>query len=300
MRNADAGLALAGPAEIFRADLFTFTLQNGIVYRWTSWQTDIADNWPAGTGLLTFASSKPWLGRGKWNVRNTMVVGTLDVTLLANNAAFEGGANIKAQLHNGLFDGAAVDLQYLYMTTPGVTSTFNPVDIFTGVVGAIQIVGGSAKITVKSKVNILDQQTPRHVYQTGCNHAFCDAGCTLSRISYTASYTVGSSPAPSRTLIPWSSAPSNPGRYLSGTVTFTSGAADGEETTIAKADSTGLTLAYPLCASPAAGDSFTAFEGCDKTYNGVNGAGSVQSCTVRSNTAHYDGFEFTPPPSAAI
>jgi len=226
-----------------------------------------------------------------------MVVGTLDVALLANNAAFEGGANIKAQLHNGLFDGAAVDLQYLYMTPPGVTSTFNAVDIFSGVVGAIQIVGGSAKIPVKSKVNILDQQASRHVYQTSCNHAFCDAGCTLSRVSYTASYTVGSSPAPTTSFIPWSSAPSNPGRYLSGTVTI---AATGEERTVAKVDSAGLTLAYPLSVTPAVGDSFTAFEGCDKTHNGINGAGSVQSCTARSNTAHYDEFEFTPPPSTAV
>jgi hypothetical protein len=46
---------------------------------------------------------------------------------------------------------------------------------------------------------------------------------------------------------------------------------------------------------PIAADGFTAFEGCDKSFN----SGSVQSCTSRSNTQHYRGFEFVPPPNSA-
>jgi uncharacterized phage protein (TIGR02218 family) len=295
-RSASAALisALATRPELLRADLFTFTLQSGAVYRWTSWATDISD--PNGN---YFTSAQPWLNRGKWNLTNKMSVPSLTVNLMADNTGFAGGAQIKQQIQNGLFDGATCLLQHAFMATPGVTATFGTLNIFSGVVGAISVEGGLAKITVKGKNNLLDQYAPRHVYQKGCNHAFCDAGCGLSRTSFTASYSVSSTPAPTRTFIPWTSAPATPGVYLGGTVTMTSGAAGGQSQTVAAVTSSGLTLAYPLSVAPSAGDTFSAFQGCDKTYNGVNGGGSVQSCTAYNNTANIDDFPFVPPPGSA-
>lgn len=280
--------ALATLPNLSKADLFTFTTQGGTVYRWAAWDSNLKD-----INGNSFTSYRPWPTRGRWNLTNKMSVGSLQVKLAIDNTSFAGGANLKLQLHNGLFDGASCLLQYAYMTSPSVTTTLGSVDIFSGVVGSVQVTGGLASLTVKSKTNILDQFAPRHVYQVGCNHAFCDAGCTLNRVSFTTSYTVGTSPAPTASFIPWASAPSNPGRYLSGTVII---ALTGEERTVAAADSTGLTLAYPLHSVPSTGDSFTAFEGCDKQFDdGVH----IQDCTGRSNTVNHDGFKFVPPPSSA-
>jgi uncharacterized phage protein (TIGR02218 family) len=284
-------LALAsGYYDVSRADLFTFTLSDGVTtYNWTSWPADLV---VLGT---TYTSHTPFLKRSKWNVVNKMQVPELDVELYADNTAFNGGANIKTQIHNGLFDGATFLLQTLFMPTPGDTTTFGPVSMFAGVVGGPTVEGNVVKLPIKGKNNLLDQNAPRSTYQVGCNHAFCDAGCTLLRATYTATYAVGTSPAPSNIFLPWASAPANPGRYLGGTVTVTSGGAAGQRRTVAAVDSTGLWLAYPLYITPATGDAFTAFEGCDKTFN----SGSVQSCTARSNTQNYDGFEYVPPPNSA-
>lgn len=292
--SGDLVLALAsGFYGLTFADLFTFTLADGsTIYRWTSWSSDLA------VGGYTFSSRAPFLKRSTWNVVKTMQVPELKVEMIADNAAFNGGANIKTQIHNGLFDGATFLLQILFMPSPGDPS-LGTVDLFSGAVGGPTIEGNIVTLPVKGRNNLLDQYAPRNVYQIGCNHAFCDAGCTLNRVSFTASFTVGSSPAPSNIFVPWSSAPGTPGVYLGGTITMTSGNASGQKRTISAVDSTGITVSYPFYTKPSAGDSFSAFQGCDKTFNGINGGGSVQSCTARSNTTNYDGFEFIPPPNAA-
>jgi uncharacterized phage protein (TIGR02218 family) len=292
LRNASAALqaALAGGVRLWAADLFVFTLAGGTTqYHWTTWDTDLT-----AEGIL-YSSKNPWLGRSKWNVVNTLEVPSLTVNLMALNGDFAGGASLKTQIHNGLFDGASFLLSRAFMETPGAPDALGTVDLFGGKVGAIDLIGTEATITVKGKVNDLDQYVPRNLFQIGCNHAFCDAGCTLNRTAYTANFTVGREPSPSPGFIPWGSAPFNPSVYNLGTLAITSGAGAGQRRTIASATAQGLILSYPLYITPAVGDDFTAFQGCDKTFN----SGSSQSCTAYKNTQNYRGFEFVPPPNAA-
>ena len=282
-------LALQGGVQLWSADIFKFVLVDGVTdCFWAAWDSDLS------VGGTVYSSRAPWLKRSQWNVSNRMEVPSLKVTLAALNDSFAGGANIKLQIHNGLFDGATFLLSRVFMNAPGNTAALGAIDLFGGSVSGIDLTGIAADITIKGKVNLLDQNAPRNVFQVGCNHAFCDAGCTLGRASFTTSYTVGTSPTTS--FIPWASAPANPGRYVNGTMALTGGAASGQRRNIAIADSSGLTLAYPLYVLPSAGDAFTAFEGCDKSFAA---SGSVQSCTARGNTQNYRGFEFVPPPNSA-
>jgi uncharacterized phage protein (TIGR02218 family) len=294
LRAASPALAaLLGPnapaGRVWSADLFAFTLADGVTQlNWTSWDSDLTYD---GT---TYSSKAPWLTRSQWSVTNTMEVASLTLKLMALNGPFAGAAQIKQQIVQGLFDGAAFLLSRAYMTSPGAAGVAGVVALFGGVVGAIDVTQTTAQMTIKAKVNILDQNAPRNLYQVGCNHAFCDYGCGLSRATYTASFTAGSGATP--TFIPWSgSPPANAALYQNGTLTMTGGAAAGQRRTIAAAGSSGLTLAYPLFEAPAAGDAFTAFEGCDKTFD----SGSGQSCTDRSNTANFRGFPYVPPPNSA-
>jgi uncharacterized phage protein (TIGR02218 family) len=288
LRPASSALqtALATNAVRARADLFTFTLLGGTVLNWTSWDQDLV------IGGVTYSSKSPWLERTNWNVANTLEVPSLTVYLRAFNTGFDGGANIKTQVHNGLFDGAAFLLSRAFMESP--PTVLDTVGLFGGEVGGINLTGSTAVITVKGKTNLLDKYAPRNLFQIGCNHGFCDPGCTLSRATYTAPFVAGASGL-SSTFIPWAEAPGSPGIYQKGQLTMTSGAASGQTRTIAAASSEGLTLAYPLYETPAAGDGFSAFEGCDKTFD----SGSGQSCTDRANTQHYRGYEFVPPPNSA-
>lgn len=281
--------AFAGGAKLWGADLIDIVLADGVTtYHWTTWDSDLI------AGDVTYASKGQWLDGITWEVVNTMQVPTAGLNLLALNTSFAGGDSLKSQIIEGLLDGASITITEAYMSTPGDTVTLGVITAFAGVVGGIDLDGATAAIQAKGKTNLLDQYAPRNMYQIGCNHAFCDAGCTLSRASFTSSFTVGSDPTP--VFIPWSgTAPGNATAYQNGTLVMTSGMASGSRRTIAKADSTGLTLAYPLSKQPSPGDTLTAFMGCDKTFN----SGSGQSCTDYSNTQHYRGFEFIPPPSSA-
>jgi hypothetical protein len=269
-----------------RAELYTFTLEDGsTIHRWTSWDRDLV------IGADTFTSQGPFLKRSKWNVTNTMQVPELTINLLALNDSFAGGANIKTQIRNGLFRGATFLLQDLYMPTPGDVVTLGTMDLFGGVIAGITIEGAKAEITARGKNNLLDQYAPHAIYQPGCFHAFCDAGCTLLRASFTASFTVGSSPTAS--FLPWASAPADPTLYIGGELTMTSGPAMGQSRDIAAADGTGVTMESRCMTCRPAGDTFDALRGLRLYQSSGNG----RSCADRANEQNYFGFPFIPPPT---
>lgn len=285
LRPCSAALASAldGGVRLWSADLFHFALIDGVTnFYWSAWDgqgVDYQGNF--------YVSQNPWLTRSKWGLSNTMQVPSLEVYLRALNAEFNGGAQIKQQLHNGLFDGATMVLSRAYMTAPGSTAALGAVALFGGVVAGITITGTKVTLTCKGKNNLLDQYAPRNVYQIGCLHNFCDVNCTLNAAEFTAGYNVGS--GATSIFIPWSgNAPGNYALYGNGAITFANGAASGQSRTIMSGTEDGLNLAYPLYEVPAAGDSFTAQQGCDKTY---------ATCqNVYDNLQHRRAFDFVPPP----
>lgn len=290
--SALSGLLASGNfPRLYGADLFVWTLADNVtVYRWTNWVRDLPYSGD------TYTSMNPWLTRSKWSITNKIAVPSLTVKLNSYNTGIGGtGTNLKTQIHNGLFDGASFELLRAIMLVPDDTTTFGATGLFGGMVSDITLDGVTAEFTIKGKTNQLDQQFPRNVYQAGCNHAFCDVGCTLNRATFTTTYTAGATPT--SIFIPWNGAPpANFATYLFGSVTLLSGPGSGQKRTVAVADATGLTLAYPFYVTPNTGDSFSAFEGCTKAENDSSG----QDCTARSNTQHYRGFEFIPPPNQAI
>jgi len=277
----DAGVITA------EADLFVFTLLDGTVLYWTSWDQDLTFQ-----GQV-YSSKGPWLESSDWNVSNTMAIPELKIFMRAFNTSFRGGASIMAQVHNGLFDGAVVLMSTAFMVaSPTILDT---VPLFGGKTGGIDLGGATATIDVRGKTNDLDQYAPRNLYQIPCNHGFCDPGCTLLRSAFTQTFAAGASGL-SPSFIPWSGTPpTNAANYQNGQLTMTGGAASGQTRTVAGASSAGEALAYPLYEDPSPGDAFSAFQGCDKSLN----SGSGQSCTARSNTQHYRGFPFVPPPNSA-
>ncbi len=290
LRSSTLGLleaALAADTITAEADLFVFTLLDGTMLYWTSWDRDLTFQ-----GQV-YSSKAPWLESSDWNVSNTMEIPELKLFLRAFNTSFNGGAGIMAQIHNGLFDGAKVLMSTAFMVDP--PTVLDTVPLFGGKSGGIDLGGATATIDVRGKTNDLDQYAPRNLYQIGCNHGFCDPGCTLVRSTFTSTFTVGASGV-NALFIPWpGTAPTNATNYQNGQLTFTGGAAAGQTRTIAQANSAGLTLAYPLYETPSPGDAFSAFQGCDKSVN----SGSGQSCTARSNTQHVRAFPFVPPPNSA-
>jgi hypothetical protein len=282
--------ALIGGVELFDADLFEWDLVDGVTKLYmTNWSKDLS------SGGNLYSSKAPWLSKTKWSVNNTAEISELDVKLSALNAGFNGGAQIKTQIHNGFFDGCVCKVSRVFMLTPGDATSLGDVPYFVGDVGGIDLDGITADIKVRSKLDRLDMLTPRNFFKTSCLHGFCDALCTLARATYTTTDAVGSSPPATRSFIPWTSVPADPSKYLQGTIAFTSGQNTGARRNIVNSTSSGVTPVYPFYYTPQVGDTFTRFEGCTKNEDD----GSTHDCTARSNTQHYRGFRWTPPPNSA-
>lgn len=264
------------------ADLFTITLLSGTIYRWTSSPI------PLVSGGNAFASGTvngtPWLSRSRCNWVNTMEVGTLEIFIDTTAlAGFAGGPTLLAQIQSGLFDGATVFLQRVFLPSAGDTTTWGTIDLFLGDAGAASLTAPRATIKVRGKNSRLDVMMPRNLYQPSCNHTFCDPGCTLSAAAHTFAHVVTA--GSTRSVVNWSG--SALALFAGGTVTMTSGVANGQVKGIIAMTSTTLTLVTPLIAAPIAGDTFTAFQACDKT---------MTRCSVFSNLVNYRGTPFVPPP----
>jgi len=289
MRDATPELkaVLYSKIPVFIAELFTYWLKDGSIFRWTSFDQSIP------YGGHTWLAQGPQLSRTSLGIRNTMEVPELEITLGALDTDFAGGQAVKAALHAGRFTGARFELDRLVMPTPGDTA-LQPVLMFNGRQSTADLTALGAKIKVKGDNVLMNQNVPRNVYQPKCIHSFCNPGCALTAADFTTTNTVGASP--SRNLIPWGSLPANPAVYNFGTVTFTSGPAAGESRGISFASNAGMVIARGLDTLPEAGDAISVFQGCSRLFDD----GSGQSCTDYSNTQHWRGFRFIPPNETAV
>lgn len=283
------------------SDLFTFTFFNDLpppLYLCGTDQ-DITDpvsgiTWYGSTPQLgvawptSRAPAHPSVTRSRWNIKNTVEVSTLEIEV--NSDGTEGGINIKALAHNGLFDGCTVTFQRAIMPVYGDTSLGLPT-LWKGPVGPIQVTARGVKLTIKAAMVKLQQYMPRNRFQLGCIHSLYDVGCTINRASFTASYTAGAGSTAS--FVTWGgSAPASFAQYGLGSMTFTSGDCQGQTRTIQQGFAEGLQPIYPFYDVPAPGDAFTASFGCDKTRNTCD--------TVFNNDANYRGFPFIPPATSAV
>lgn len=274
------------------ADLFTITLLQGTVFRWTTFTQPLTisgNTWtPYGAGIQ----------RDTVSLRNTVEVPEIQLTLLSRDTDLMLGKPIKQQILSGILDGAIIRMERIFLPKfqpPAKPDTsLGSFLIFQGRMSSAKVSAAGSTITVKGDNVLMNQYGPKNVYQTSCLHTFCDAGCTLNPASFTISNTVGASPT--ATLIPWGSVPGTPAIYSLGKITFTSGIASGQVRTVLGADSSGVVLAFPLDDVPALGDTFQVLQGCTKNFND----GSGQSCTDRSNTQNYRGFPFVPPAETGV
>jgi hypothetical protein len=93
---------LAGRAPCWVAELFTVTVMSGTVYRWTSFDQSLS---VGGHTWISARDGAPLIARNRFGVKNTVEVPELELRLGCSDALL---GNLKAQIHNGLFDGATV------------------------------------------------------------------------------------------------------------------------------------------------------------------------------------------------
>jgi uncharacterized phage protein (TIGR02218 family) len=266
-----------------KADLFTLTLIGGTVVRLTTFDSNVV------VGGHTFSAYGPAMSRTGLSYRNTVEVPEMNIRFLARVTDLILGLPIKRQVVTGVFDGATVQLDRIFMPTLGDVS-LGTILMFIGRMSTAKVSAAGIDMTVKGDNVLMNQYMPKNDYQTNCLHTFCDVGCTLNPASFTISCTVGSSPT--TIFLPWGSVPANPTFYTLGKVTMTSGATSGQVRTVKSADSSGVTLVFPLDGTPIAGDTFNILQGCDKTQ---------PTCLSKfSNLQHFRGFPYIPPAETGV
>jgi hypothetical protein len=277
---------LLSKEPFFTADLFTIDIpMYGQTIHITSF--DI----PLTYGGVTWESMGPLLTRSTWNVKNTLEVSTMDMTIMSSGDDYAAG-NIKTMIHNGLLDNSSIKLQRAIMPTPGDTS-LGLVDIWDGVGGKVSGGARGSTVTWSSRNVKMMQQMPKNRYEINCIWPLYSVGCTRLASAFTFTATVDHTTTDGH--IYWTGDPTggNPQQLALGFATFDMGVATGQRKSIQWADGSGVMLISSLYVNPSPGDTFKVTFGCDKTQ----GSGG---CGFFNNLTHFRGFPHIPPASFAI
>lgn len=268
-------------------DLFAITLTTGQVLRLCSYIN------PTVYGGNTFyGQGVPIITRDSWQIKNTIEVPSLELTLLSTGSDY-GSINIKEAIINGLLDGSTLLMSRVYLN-PQTLGQIGGFDIYNGICGPIQVGPTGAKVTYRGANVRMEQNYPKNIYTTGCIWSLFGPGCLVNRSTYTFSGTVAETTANSTIFLAWTLDPTsgNPSRLGLGYITFTSGALDGDKRTIQVAGPNGLQPMYPFDAVPQAGDTFTVTYGCTKTLSYCQ--------DVFDNQQRWRGFPYVPPAETTI
>jgi len=145
----------------------------------------------------TLANGSPAIQRSKISTKLGLEVSSIDITVFSNpdvviaSAPFEGTL-LLSYIVQGLMDGASVLVQRGFSSTPdfaGVAS-MGTIIAFSGTVANTKVGRSSASITVKSKMELLDIQMPRMLYNAGCQNVLFDNLCGISPTDYISTGTV--------------------------------------------------------------------------------------------------------------
>ena len=262
------------PRNAFRANLFTFTLVSGPVYRFTDWRV------PITIGGNQYLPGPPRLVRGQIKLSCGVEIDSTDIQLQEANGTFI------AKLAQGYFN-RALFLQQRVVAADQAFQWMGPITKFFGRVADITDIGRtSAKITVKSALYDLDNDFPRTVVMPSCDRVLYDAGCTVDASSYETALAAGAGSTRNKLLATITQAAPY---YDQGYLMWTSGVMAGIAYMVKTTDSGAVYPAYPFLVAPSAGDTFNLFAGCDK---------SQDTCTSKfSNLANFTGKPFVPDPT---
>lgn len=273
--------------SLVMADLYTITLKDGTVLRYTSADIDIT--YATNTYLSAKSGNAPGLGRGNTRTTIGLSADDLEIDILFDATTRINGVTPASFVAFGGFDNCYIQVHKALAPDWTDPVANGVVSLFEGIVAEASIETGKIALTVNSPLRALNNDFPRNYFLPSCNHSLFDSGCGLSKASYAFSGTVASSPSPTQTTF-GSNATQADDYYALGYVIWTSGANTGQVSAVkAYANSGGtFTIIYPLPTAPASGDTFTAYPGCDKTRS---------TCSAKfGNLQHFRGFPFVPTP----
>lgn len=282
MKSANAALIalldVSNAAELVQCDLYTFTLLNGTVARFSN--GDI----PLTIGADTFQLG-PKFHRGSTKTSVGLSVDDLQVDMECETTDTIGGVSWLEAFGNGWLDGCRV-LVERFISDAWTNTTTGKLFQFEGRMSKIESNRMGANFNIVADTILLNINMPRNVFQPTCLHTLYDAGCSLNRATFTVSGTVVAGTVSSLT----SNLAQASGYFNLGAILFTSGPNSGRKYTVRTYLNSGGTVTpiVPFLFAPLVGNTFTIYPGCNKVYTGDCSASKF------NNQANFLGEEFIP------
>ncbi len=266
--------------EFIICDLYEITLKSGLVFRYAAFDRTIK----LQDGRV-FSHKGPIFKRTRTKLTSNITVDKMTVTVACNEVDKIGGLPMMQVVHNGGFDEAQLTLYRCFLDHPsnldeglllrfvGDGDAINPQNDLI-VIGVIEWFGGYIDVesggglemrwSVKSGVQKLNVEYPLRKYYPSCPYALYDSGCGLKLSDYIATGTITAVNGIrdfNTTIV------RDDGYFEQGGIEFTSGALSGVSAPIqASYQANGrIIMLIPLDTSPAVGDTFKIYPGCDKT-----------------------------------
>jgi uncharacterized phage protein (TIGR02218 family) len=254
---------LGSNANLIFADLWIFTLKNGTVMRYCSWDRDLTIDgnlYPSGDVLIV---------GGKFKQVRGLEANETEVTCYPNlgtKPSLIGNIPFLTAARQGIFDRAIAERLRVFMPTPGDVS-LGTVRVFLGEVTDIDpITRNTCILKCKDATNLLNIYMPRRQYQPTCSWTFGDSNCGVDKAALSASSVAGEGSSYTTILCALAQ---TAGHFNFGTVTFTSGNNKGISRSVLTYSPGAITLTGPFPQPLVPGDQFTVAPGCSKTFAGA-------------------------------
>lgn len=256
------------------ADLYTFTLVNGTVLRYTNTDFDINHN-----GNI-YSSKNAGIARSEMSWQTGLSVDDVTVELNPGQNDLIGGVKMVQAFRSGTFDGAEIQLDMAFYTEGWNNEPLILEKLFVGNVDVEEVSGSYVKLSVKSLTELLNTNFPANIYQTACQYALYGAGCKVLTDAYS-EHSVLLTGSTKKELFVRLTRPD--GYYQNGVILFKSGKNINIKKSVKFYESGKIVLSTPLQHQPQINDAFTIYAGCDKT---------ISMCKNKFN--NLDNFSGTP------
>ena len=240
---------------------------------------------------------------GHWKVG--LDVDTWQVLVTPTAQAKIGNQPFLSAIRAGALDGAVVLVDRCFIDNrvglpfKSVQSPLGVVNIFTGRIAEIDFGRTSAALSINSHLELLNVNIPRNLFQAGCRWTVYDAGCTLNRASFAVTGSIHLNSSSNALSVNLGTSPTGSATLALGYIEMTSGPNKGFTRlirTYAPASPPpsapcALTLIAPFPFQITAGETFTAYPGCDR---------QLSTCIEFNNETNFGGAgPFIPVPETA-
>lgn len=260
------------PCVTERAQIWTITRRDGVVFRYTSLDRDLR------YGGQVYDSCRSLNPSASENASTLGSTGNIELDGIIDDDGIS-----EADLYGGLFDDAYVTVDLVSWGVPAEA----PRRLASGWTGELSQGETGFRMEVLGAGSRIDQQALVQMVTPGCRWVFGspECGVDVEALAMTGTVTAAASRGRFLALL------SNDGagrQWENGTVRWTSGANVGQVVEVKTVDfGTGaITLWASPAFLPAAGDAFTLLPGCDKVREG--------GCTVYANVINHGGFPDVP------